>query len=152
MFRTSEGAQEYQFLLLSLIFAQMARLRPRICNNTSLINCFDLVKIPLLLTGDPLLLVLQMSSEGTGLGKVLEWSDDTIVGNRNTSVCSFLSGVLIYGPDEHLRVSLKIILFTLSTSSPARFMSKLQQCAFESVNENGYISYLKYKPVHFAKS
>ncbi|KAJ8729123.1 hypothetical protein PYW08_000704 [Mythimna loreyi] len=44
-----------------------------------------------------------MTSDGIKLNKVLEWSDDQVEGRHPTSVCSFLSGVLLYGPDEHLR-------------------------------------------------
>ncbi|KAF9412260.1 hypothetical protein HW555_009203 [Spodoptera exigua] len=43
-----------------------------------------------------------LSSDGIALVKTLEWSEK-IKGNRQTSICSFLNGLLIYGPDQNLR-------------------------------------------------
>ncbi|KAH9636977.1 hypothetical protein HF086_008238 [Spodoptera exigua] len=45
-----------------------------------------------------------LSSDGIALVKTLEWSEK-IKGNRQTSICSFLNGLLIYGPDQNLRVT-----------------------------------------------
>lgn len=46
----------------------------------------------------------QMGSDGIAMIRTLEWSEK-LEGERKTSICSFLNGLLIYGPDNNLRVS-----------------------------------------------
>ncbi|XP_063891413.1 cilia- and flagella-associated protein 43 [Helicoverpa armigera] len=43
-----------------------------------------------------------MGSDGIAMIRTLEWSEK-LEGERKTSICSFLNGLLIYGPDNNLR-------------------------------------------------
>lgn len=44
-----------------------------------------------------------MLSDGIGMVSHLEWSEN-LTGSEKSSVCSFGNGILIYGPDQFLRV------------------------------------------------
>lgn len=48
---------------------------------------------------------MQVTSDGIAMVTQLEWSENNISGNNDTYICSFLTGILIYGPDEYIRVS-----------------------------------------------
>ncbi|CAH0602825.1 unnamed protein product [Chrysodeixis includens] len=44
----------------------------------------------------------QVISDGIGMITQLEWSEN-LSGTEDTCICSFLTGILVYGPDEYIR-------------------------------------------------